>query len=162
MLGISHLRGWTALSDIYAVRVCFIARPLSRRRWRIFCCARCWMMSRKMNYAASRRARCCRLFHEQWHRFTDGGVNQHSAAGSRGFRVVAYVSSVAPSKTSRAGGNVMYIPAAPMCEKIWLCARKVKAALETGITGRFPARDYETTREGRFTLRDLDIHGRRA
>ncbi len=23
---------------------------------------------------------------EQWHPFTDGGVNQHSAAGSRGFR----------------------------------------------------------------------------
>ncbi len=42
------------------VRGCFMS-SLSRRRWRIFCCARCWMMSRKMNYAASRRAGCCRF-----------------------------------------------------------------------------------------------------
>lgn len=49
-------QGWTALSD----RGCFMS-SLSRRRWRIFCCARCWMMSRKMNYAASRRAGCCRF-----------------------------------------------------------------------------------------------------
>lgn len=42
------------------VRDCFMS-SLSRKRWRIFCCARYWMMSRKMNYAASRRAGCYRF-----------------------------------------------------------------------------------------------------
>ena len=40
---------------------------------------------------------------------------------------------------------------------------QVKAALEKGASpGDFPREDYETNWEGRFTLEDLNIHGKRA
>ena len=60
-------------------------------------------------------------------------------------------------------GNVMYIPAAPMCEKNLAYAKKVKEALETGASqGDFPREDYEKTWQDRFTVNDLNIHGKRA
>ncbi len=56
-----------------------------------------------------------------------------------------------PLKINKVGGNVMYIPAAPMCEKNLAYAHKVKAALEKGASpGDFPREDYETNWEGRF------------
>ena len=57
----------------------------------------------------------------------------------------------------------MYIPAAPMCEKNLAYAKKVKAALETGASpGDFPREDYEKNWQDRFTVNDLNIHGKRA
>lgn len=50
------------------------------------------------------------------------------------------IHSVAPVKDQQGWGNVMYIPAAPMCEKNLAYAKKVKVALETGASpGGFPA-----------------------
>ena len=73
------------------------------------------------------------------------------------------IHSVAPVENQRGWGNVMYIPAAPMCEKNLAYAQKVKAALETGASpGDFPREDYEASWQGRFTLADLNIHGKRA
>ncbi|EMQ5472695.1 DUF1479 domain-containing protein [Escherichia coli] len=73
------------------------------------------------------------------------------------------IHSVAPVENQQGWGNVMYIPAAPMCEKNLAYAHKVKAALEKGASpGDFPREDYETNWEGRFTLADLNIHGKRA
>ena len=73
------------------------------------------------------------------------------------------IHSVAPVENQQGWGNVMYIPAAPMCEKNLAYAHKVKAALEKGVSpGDFPREDYETHWEGRFTLDDLNIHGKRA
>lgn len=47
---------------------------------------------------------------------------------------------------------MMYIPAAPMCEKNLAYAHKVKAALEKGASpGDFPREDYEQT--GKDALR---------
>ncbi|CDL19909.1 FIG00731571: hypothetical protein [Klebsiella pneumoniae IS53] len=58
---------------------------------------------------------------------------------------------------------MMYIPAAPMCEKNLAYAQKVKIALEKGASpGDFPREDYEASWQGRFTLEDLNIHGKRA
>ncbi len=68
-----------------------------------------------------------------------------------------------PVENQQGWGNVMYIPAAPMCEKNLAYAHKVKAALEKAhrrATSR--ARTSETNWEGRFTLADLNIHGKRA
>ncbi|MCS5880567.1 DUF1479 domain-containing protein [Klebsiella variicola subsp. variicola] len=48
--------------------------------------------------------------------------------------------SVAPVENQQGWGNVMYIPAAPMCEKNLAYAQKVKIALERGLAGGFPAR----------------------
>ena len=73
------------------------------------------------------------------------------------------IHSVAPVDNQQGWGNVMYIPAAPMCEKNLAYAKKVKAALETGASpGDFPREDYETRWQARFTVNDLNIHGKRA
>ncbi|MDY1036484.1 DUF1479 domain-containing protein [Lelliottia sp. CFBP8978] len=73
------------------------------------------------------------------------------------------IHSVAPVDNQQGWGNVMYIPAAPMCEKNLAYANKVKAALETGASpGDFPREDYEKTWQDRFTVNDLNIHGKRA
>ncbi|MBZ6973567.1 DUF1479 domain-containing protein [Klebsiella grimontii] len=73
------------------------------------------------------------------------------------------IHSVAPVENQQGWGNVMYIPAAPMCEKNLAYAQKVKVALARGASpGDFPREDYEASWEGRFTLDDLNIHGKRA
>jgi hypothetical protein len=73
------------------------------------------------------------------------------------------IHSVAPVDNQQGWGNVMYIPAAPMCEKNLAYAKKVKAALETGASpGDFPREDYEASWQDRFTVNDLNIHGKRA
>lgn len=73
------------------------------------------------------------------------------------------IHAVAPVENQQGWGNVMYIPAAPMCEKNLAYAHKVRAALETGASpGDFPREDYEKAWQGRFTLDDLNVHGRRA
>jgi Protein of unknown function (DUF1479) len=73
------------------------------------------------------------------------------------------IHSVAPVTDQQGWGNVMYIPAAPMCAKNLAYAQKVKVALENGASpGDFPREDYEASWEDRFTLDDLNIHGKRA
>ncbi|MEZ6875487.1 DUF1479 domain-containing protein [Enterobacter sp. KBR-315C3_2022] len=73
------------------------------------------------------------------------------------------IHSVAPVENQQGWGNVMYIPAAPMCEKNLAYAKKVKEALEAGASpGDFPREDYETAWQDRFTVNDLNIHGKRA
>lgn len=73
------------------------------------------------------------------------------------------IHSVAPVNNQQGWGNVMYIPAAPMCEKNPAYAHNVRKALEKGASpGDFPREDYEANWDGRFTLDDLNIHGKRA
>lgn len=73
------------------------------------------------------------------------------------------IHSVAPVENQQGWGNVMYIPAAPLCEKNLAYARTVKIALEQGASpGDFPREDYERDWSGRFTLSDLNAHGKRA
>lgn len=73
------------------------------------------------------------------------------------------IHSVAPVENQQGWGNVMYIPAAPLCEKNLAYARTVKIALEQGSSpGDFPREDYERDWSGRFTLSDLNTHGKRA
>ncbi|MHA8114588.1 DUF1479 domain-containing protein [Kosakonia cowanii] len=73
------------------------------------------------------------------------------------------IHSVAPVENQQGWGNVMYIPAAPLCEKNLAYARTVKIALEQGASpGDFPREDYERDWSGRFTLADLNAYGKRA
>lgn len=73
------------------------------------------------------------------------------------------IHSVAPVNDQQGWGNVMYIPAAPMCEKNLAYARKVKVALENGASpGDFPREDYEASWQSRFTVADLNDYGKRA
>lgn len=71
------------------------------------------------------------------------------------------IHSVAPVEDQQGWGNVMYIPAAPLCEKNFAYARKVHEALKTGASpADFPRENYEANWTGRFLERDLNANGR--
>jgi hypothetical protein len=71
------------------------------------------------------------------------------------------IHSVAPVEDQQGWGNVMYIPAAPLCEKNVAYARKVHEALKTGASpADFPRENYEANWTGRFLERDLNANGR--
>ncbi|MBU5379121.1 DUF1479 domain-containing protein [Pantoea septica] len=73
------------------------------------------------------------------------------------------IHSVAPVENQQGWGNVMYIPAAPMCAKNRACAQAVAEALALGRSpADFPPEDYETGWRDRFTFDDLNHNGRRA
>ena len=102
---------------------------------------------------------------EKWHPLLIKALSSIPAlnAGDSVWWHCDVIHSVAPVENQQGWGNVMYIPAAPMCEKNLAYAQKVKAALARGASpGDFPREDYETDWEGRFTLEDLNVHGKRA
>ena len=102
---------------------------------------------------------------EKWHPLLIKALSSIPAlnAGDSVWWHCDVIHSVAPVENQQGWGNVMYIPAAPMCEKHLAYAQKVKVALARGASpGDFPREDYEASGEGRFTLDDLNIHGKRA
>jgi len=102
---------------------------------------------------------------EKWHPLLIEALSSIPAleAGDSVWWHCDVIHSVAPVENQQGWGNVMYIPAAPMCEKNLAYAKKVKEALETGASpGDFPREDYEKSWQGRFTVNDLNIHGKRA
>ncbi|MGK9172430.1 DUF1479 domain-containing protein [Yokenella regensburgei] len=102
---------------------------------------------------------------EQWHPLLTEALTSIPAleAGDSVWWHCDVIHSVAPVNDQQGWGNVMYIPAAPMCEKNLAYARKVKAALEKGASpGDFPREDYETDWQNRFTVADLNDYGKRA
>lgn len=73
------------------------------------------------------------------------------------------IHSVAPVENQQGWGNVMYIPAAPLCEKNAAYASNVAQALASGASpGDFPPEDYETHWRNRFTPEALNANGRRS
>ncbi|MBS7445026.1 DUF1479 domain-containing protein [Enterobacter sp. 120016] len=102
---------------------------------------------------------------EKWHPLLIEALSSIPAleAGDSVWWHCDVIHSVAPVENQQGWGNVMYIPAAPMCEKNLAYAKKVKEALETGASpGDFPREDYEKRWQDRFTVNDLNIHGKRA
>jgi hypothetical protein len=102
---------------------------------------------------------------EQWHPLLTKALTSIPALepGDSVWWHCDVIHSVAPVNDQQGWGNVMYIPAAPMCDKNLAYAHKVKVALEKGASpGDFPREDYESSWEDRFTLSDLNIHGKRA
>jgi hypothetical protein len=102
---------------------------------------------------------------EQWHPLLTKALTSIPALepGDSVWWHCDVIHSVAPVNDQQGWGNVMYIPAAPMCDKNLAYAQKVKVALENGASpGDFPREDYESSWEDRFTLNDLNIHGKRA
>jgi hypothetical protein len=72
------------------------------------------------------------------------------------------IHSVGPVTGQRGWANVMYIPAAPYCEKNAAYARACGQAFLSGASpADFAAENYETTWTGRATLDDLTDTGRR-
>jgi hypothetical protein len=72
------------------------------------------------------------------------------------------IHSVAPVQDQQGWGNVMYIPAAPWCDRNEAYAAKVREAFLAGSSpSDFPAEDYEREWSGRFELDELNATGRR-
>nr|WP_256581555.1 DUF1479 domain-containing protein [Pseudomonas sp. FW306-2-2C-D06C] len=72
------------------------------------------------------------------------------------------IHSVAGVENQQGWGNVMYVPAAPMCAKNRRYAKAVYGAFERGLSPPdFPREDYESTWRGRFSPQELNAIGRR-
>lgn len=72
------------------------------------------------------------------------------------------IHSVAPVTDQQGWGNVMYIPAAPLCAKNVDYQAKVRAAFLAGNSpDDFPEENYEAAWEDRFGVADLNDIGRR-
>ncbi|MDX7988554.1 DUF1479 family protein [Xenorhabdus sp. 12] len=72
------------------------------------------------------------------------------------------IHSVAPVENQQGWGNVMYIPAAPLCDRNLVYAHKVAISLKSGTSpADFPREDYEKNWNNRFTVADLNSIGRR-
>ena len=73
------------------------------------------------------------------------------------------IHAVAPVENQQGWGNVMYIPAAPWCDKNAACAANVARALAAGASPNdFPREDYELNWKNRFTPDMLNANGRRS
>ncbi|WP_241607818.1 DUF1479 domain-containing protein [Rosenbergiella australiborealis] len=73
------------------------------------------------------------------------------------------IHSVAPVEDQKGWGNVMYIPAAPLCDKNLAYARKVAKSLDEGSSPQdFPREDYEKNWQSRFTTQDLNEIGKKS
>ncbi len=73
------------------------------------------------------------------------------------------VHGVAPVENQQGQGNVMYIPAAPWCERNERYAPSGFEAFTTGSSpSDFPEEHYERTWENRFQVADLNNYGRQA
>lgn len=73
------------------------------------------------------------------------------------------IHSVAPVADQQGWGNVMYIPAAPKCEKNEKYADSIAEALRSGTSpSDFPDENYEVGWVDRFHPEDLNAIGRRA
>lgn len=102
---------------------------------------------------------------EKWHPHLIKGLSSVPAleAGDSVWWHCDVIHSVAPVENQQGWGNVMYIPAAPLCEKNLAYAHSVAQALRQGHSpGDFPAENYETEWMDRFTLADLNHNGKRA
>ena len=99
----------------------------------------------------------------QWHPLLFEGLSPipDVRAGDSVWWHCDVIHSVAPVANQQGWGNVMYVPAAPMCQKNLRYAKDVFRAFAQGASpDDFPREDYETTWEGRFTLERLNALGR--
>jgi hypothetical protein len=72
------------------------------------------------------------------------------------------IHSVAPVEDQQGWGNVMYIPAAPMCPRNERYRSSVRDAFLTGSSpSDFPEEHYERSWPDRFSVDDLNETGRR-
>ena len=102
---------------------------------------------------------------EKWHPHLMRGLCSIPAlqAGDSVWWHCDIIHAVAPVENQQGWGNVMYIPAAPLCDKNLAYAHKVAQALEQGESpADFPREDYEKQWLDRFTPADLNSRGRRS
>jgi len=102
---------------------------------------------------------------EKWHPLLMKGLSSIPAlkAGDSVWWHCDVIHSVAPVENQRGWGNVMYIPAAPLCEKNLAYARSVAQAFLRGESpADFPKEDYEAKWDNRFKIGNLNAIGRKS
>jgi len=102
---------------------------------------------------------------EQWHPHLIQGLSSvpEIKAGDSVWWHCDVIHSVAPVQNQQGWGNVMYIPAAPLCDKNVAYADKVARAFRDGRSpDDFPREDYEAQWDNRFRENELNTHGRRS
>ncbi|KIF60333.1 DUF1479 domain-containing protein [Pseudomonas fluorescens] len=101
---------------------------------------------------------------EKWHPLLIKGLSSipDVQAGDSVWWHCDVIHSVAAVEDQQGWGNVMYVPAAPMCPKNRRYAKDVFMAFEKGESpGDFPRENYETTWKGKFVTGQLTAIGRR-
>ncbi|KIK89438.1 DUF1479 domain-containing protein [Pseudomonas sp. W15Feb9B] len=154
-------QGWTALSDMNADQGVLHTLPIPK--------AMVYMLLRPLLDDVPEDELCgvapgkVLPVSRQWHPLLFEGLSPipDVRAGDSVWWHCDVIHSVAPVANQQGWGNVMYVPAAPMCQKNLRYAKDVFRAFAQGASpDDFPREDYETTWEGRFTLERLNALGR--
>lgn len=101
---------------------------------------------------------------EKWHPLLIEALSSIPAleAGDSVWWHCDVIHSVAPVENQQGWGNVMYIPAAPVCDKNLSYAKKVAEAFARGGSpADFPKEDYEAEWQNRFKAQDLNVNGKK-
>lgn len=155
-------QGWTALSDITNDQGVLFTVPVPA--------AMTYILLRPLlddvadDDLCGVTARQVLPVNEQWHPLLMRAVSTipDVRAGDSVWWHCDLVHGVAPVTDQKGWGNVMYVPAAPMCDKNAAYAHK---AAESFLTGEspvdFPEEHYEVDWQDRATIADLSDHARR-
>jgi len=154
-------QGWTALSDMKADQGVLHTLPIPK--------AMAYMLLRPLLNDVPEDELCgvapgkVLPVSQKWHPLLVQGMTPipDVQAGDSVWWHCDVIHSVAPVENQEGWGNVMYVPAAPMCPKNLKYAKDVYRAFEAGESpDDFPPEHYETAWKDRFTLEQLNAIGR--
>ncbi|MBV6749001.1 DUF1479 domain-containing protein [Pseudomonas chlororaphis] len=154
-------QGWTALSDMRADQGVLHTLPIPK--------AMAYMLLRPLLNDVPEDELCgvapgkVLPVSQKWHPLLVQGLTPipDVQAGDSVWWHCDVIHSVAPVEHQEGWGNVMYVPAAPMCPKNLKYAKDVCRAFEAGESpDDFPPEHYETAWKDRFTPEQLNAIGR--
>lgn len=154
-------QGWTALSDMQADQGVLHALPIPK--------AMAYLLLRPLLNDVPEDQLCgvapgkVLPVSAQWHPLLVEGLSPipDVQAGDSVWWHCDVIHSVAPVQNQQGWGNVMYVPAAPMCAKNLRYARDVFRAFAQGASpDDFPREDYERSWVERFAVEGLNSLGR--
>jgi len=154
-------QGWTALSDMQADQGVLHTVPIPK--------AMAYLLLRPLLDDVPEDELCgvapgkVLPVSAQWHPLLVEGLSPipDVQAGDSVWWHCDVIHSVAPVENQQGWGNVMYVPAAPMCPKNLRYARDVFRAFEQGASpDDFPREDYERSWVERFPVERLNSLGR--
>lgn len=155
-------QGWTALSDMRADQGVLHTLPIPK--------AIAYLLLRPLLNDVADTELCgvapgkVLPVSEKWHPLLVQGMTPipDVRAGDSVWWHCDVIHSVAPVENQEGWGNVMYVPAAPMCRKNLNYAKAVYKAFEAGLSpDDFPPEHYETAWKDRFSPQQLNATGRK-
>jgi hypothetical protein len=156
-------QGWTALSDMQSGQGLLHVLPVPE--------AMAWILLRPLLNDVPEDELCgvepgkVLPISEKWHPELMAGLCSIPSlqAGDSVWWHCDVIHSVAPVKEQQGWGNVMYIPAAPLCPKNAAYAEKVAQDFADGLSpGDFPRENYEQAWQNRYMPADLNAIGRKS